>query len=80
MNGADVGMVQRGEDFGFPLEPSEPIRIRRERLGQDLGRHLAVQLGVGRLVDLSHPALADEGGHVVVGEREPTSRAFFEKL
>ena len=31
-------------------------------------RHLAVQLGVGGLVDLPHAALADEGSHVVMGE------------
>ena len=43
-------------------------RIAGKRLGQDLQRHLAVQLGIGGLVDLSHPALADEGGDVVVAE------------
>ncbi len=28
----------------------------------------AAQLGVGRLPDLAHPALAEEGGDVVVAE------------
>ena len=32
-----------------------PIRIRRKRLGQDLQRHLPVQLGIGGLVDLPGP-------------------------
>ncbi len=26
----DVGVVQRGEDLGFSLEPGEPIWVRRE--------------------------------------------------
>ena len=34
-------------------------------LGQDLQRDLAVKLRVGGPIDLAHPALADEGGHVV---------------
>ena len=37
-------------------------------------RHLAVQLGIGGLIDPSHPPLADEGGDGVVAE----SRANFE--
>ena len=28
----DVGMVQRGEHFGFALEAGEAVRIRRERV------------------------------------------------
>ncbi len=50
------------------MEPGEAIRIGGERLGEDLERHLAVQLGVGGLIDLAHAPLADEGGHVVVGD------------
>ena len=61
-------LVEAGENLCFPLEPSEAIRIGRKRLGQDLQRHLPVQLGVGRLIDLAHPALADEGGHLVMAE------------
>ena len=57
--------IERGEDLSFPLEPRDPIRICPKSLGQDLQRHLAVQLRVGGLIDLSHPALADEGGDIV---------------
>ena len=28
----------RLEDFGFPLEPSQPIKVSGKRLGQDLQR------------------------------------------
>ena len=61
-------MVEAGENLGFPLEPREPVGISRKRLGQDLERHLAVERGVSGLVDLPHPALADEGGDVVVAK------------
>ncbi len=64
----DVGMVQRCENLRFPLKPRQSIRISGKRFGQDLERHLPVELGVGGLIDLSHPALADEGGDIVVAE------------
>ena len=38
------------------------------QVGQDLQRHLAVQRGIGGLVDLPHAPLADEGGDIVVAE------------
>ena len=38
------------------------------QVGQDLERHLTLQLRVGRLIDLPQPPLADERRHVVVGE------------
>ena len=42
------------------------LRFRAIVLEQSSERHLAVQLGVGGLVDLPHAPLTDEGGHVVV--------------
>ena len=40
-------MIERGEDFGFPLESREPLRIGRDDGGQDLDRDLPLQAGVG---------------------------------
>ncbi len=34
--------------------------------GVDIPAELAVELGVGGLIDLAHAAFADEGGHVVM--------------
>ena len=62
------GVIERREDLRFSLELGEPTRIAGKCLWEDLERHLAVQLGVGGLVDLAHPALADEGGDVVMAE------------
>ncbi len=64
----NVGMVQACQDFGFTLKPCQSLRVSRERFGEDLQRDLAIQLRIGGLIDLSHAALADEGGHVVVGD------------
>ena len=49
-------------------EPRESIRISRKRLGQNLQRYLSPELGISGLIHLSHAPLADEGGHVVMGE------------
>ncbi len=56
-------MVQRGEHFGFALEAGQPVGVSSERFWQHLERHVAVELGVPGLIDLSHAALTDEGTH-----------------
>jgi len=61
-------MVEAGEDLRLSRESGEPVRVRREGVGEDLQRDLAVELGVGGLPDLAHAALAQEGGHVIVPE------------
>ena len=52
-------------DVGLTLDPGQPLRVGSECLGENLQRDLPVQLGIGGLIDLSHPALADEGGDLV---------------
>ena len=47
----DVGMVQAGEDLGFPLEPGQAIRIGGKRLRQDLQGDIAVELGISSPID-----------------------------
>jgi len=54
----DVGMVQRGEYFGFALKSCEPFRVGGERVWQHLQRDLTFQRRVSRLVDLAHSAFA----------------------
>ena len=61
-------MVEAGKNLRFSLEPRQTIRIAGKRLGQDLQRLLPIQLCIGGLIDLSHPAFTDEGGDVVVAE------------
>ncbi len=50
----DVGMIEAGKNLRLTLEPGQPIRISGKRLGQDLQRHLPVELGIGGLIDLAH--------------------------
>ena len=52
--------------FGLSLEALAALRISGEVLGQDLDRHLAVQLGVLGGVDLSHAAGTQLVGDLVV--------------
>ena len=68
VDGGDVRMIQRGEDFGFALKTRQPIVVSRERWRQDLDRDLTLQLGVGRPIHLPHPAFADLGGDFVDAE------------
>ena len=47
---------------------SQPVGISGERVGEDLQRDVAAELGVCGAIDLPHAPLADEGGHVVMAE------------
>ena len=68
MDLGDVGMVERGEDFGLALEARQPLGIARHRLRQYLDCDRALQIGVRRPIHLSHPALADLGGDFIRAE------------
>jgi hypothetical protein len=57
---------QRGQHLGLALEARQPLGIVGERGGQQLDRHLAVEGGVHRLPDDTHPALADLVDQAVV--------------
>jgi hypothetical protein len=61
-------MIQRGEDFGFALEPSHPFRVNAERLGQDLDSHIAIESRVARPIDFAHPASPKGGENLVRAE------------
>ncbi len=46
-------------DFCFSLEPAHSLGIGGKLLGQDLQRHVPVQLGIGGAVHLTHAPLAN---------------------
>ena len=62
----DVRMVQRRERPRLALEPHQPVGVGGERVGQDLERHVASELGVAGAIDLPHAAGA-ERRHDLVG-------------
>ena len=68
VDGRDVRMVQRGEDFRFALEPGQPLAVGRHRVGQDLDGDLSLEVGVGGAIDLAHSAHADLRGNFVRAE------------
>jgi hypothetical protein len=61
----DVRVIQRREGPGFTLEAREPISVVRERLGQDLDRHVAIQPRVAGPEDLPRGPFADAGDNFV---------------
>ena len=46
----------------------QPVRIARERVGQDFQRHVAIELRVAGAKDLSHTAFANRGDDFVDAE------------
>jgi len=54
--------------LGLALKASQALRVVGERVGKELQRDVAVQLGIARTVDLPHPAFADESGDLVRAE------------
>ena len=62
-------MVQRREDFGFPLKAGQSIRIIREGLRQDLQRHVRI-IREGLRQDLQRHVPVELGVRTVLGLRE----------
>ena len=61
----NVGMIQGRERLRLALEPRQTLRVRGERIGQDLDRDLAAETGIGGAVDRAHAALAELGSGFV---------------
>ena len=59
VNGADVGMIQRGGGLRFALETLEGLRVTGDFVGQELEGDETVQPGVFGLVDHAHAAAAE---------------------
>ena len=55
----DVPVVQGGEQTSLAREAREAVAVGGQRFRKHLDRDLAIQLGVQRLPDHAHPALAD---------------------
>ena len=61
----DVGMIQRGEDFGLSSKSGEPLNITGHRCRQHFDRDLALQVDVECAIDLAHAAGAQQGENFV---------------
>jgi hypothetical protein len=68
VDGRDVGVIERRQRLRFAGEPSKPVGITGEGLGQDLQRDVAIELRVAGTVHLAHPAGAEGGENLVRAE------------
>jgi hypothetical protein len=59
VDAADVRVVERGQEPGFPLEARHPVRVGRKLRWKRLERHVATELAVARPPDLAHAATAE---------------------
>jgi len=59
MERADVRMVQRRDGARFAVEAFAELRIRRQRVRQDLDRHRAIEARIARPIHLPHAARAE---------------------
>ena len=71
VQGTDVRMVDSRDDARFAVEALAYAGIDGQRRGQNLDGDGAIQAGVGRLVDLPHPAGANQR-HDLVGAETRT--------
>jgi hypothetical protein len=55
----------------FPLEPREPVRVRREGVGEHLQGIVPLERRVMRAPDLAHPPLANQGGDFIRPDAAP---------
>jgi hypothetical protein len=51
----EVGVVERGQGFGFALEPLQAFRLRGQLRRQHLQRHVTLESEIAGAVDLAHP-------------------------
>ena len=59
VDGRDMRVIQRGQEFRFPSKARAPIGVAGERPRQDFHRDVSLQSGVARAVHLAHAALAE---------------------
>ena len=68
---ADVWMVQGGDGLRLALEPRARRLIRRQRAGQDLQGHGAIEPRVTGPIHFAHPARAEQVEYLVWAETAP---------
>ena len=71
---ADVRVIERREQQGLAIEPRAPLRAGRPHIGEDLDRHVAPKRRVVRLIDLAHPAGAEQRLNRVRSDPPPNQR------
>jgi hypothetical protein len=68
IDGADVLMIERGEDLRFSLEASEPFDIEYELRWEYLQSDVAIEFRIARPIHLTHSAGSDGGNDFIRAE------------
>ena len=66
VNGADVGMVQRGSGLRFAAKPFQGLRVARQLFGQKFQGHETIEASVLRFVHDAHATAAQFFEHAVM--------------
>jgi hypothetical protein len=68
VDGADIGMIQRGRGAGFAAETFERLRITDEIFGKEFDGDEAAEFGVFGFVDDTHASAAEFFNDAVMGD------------
>jgi len=58
VDNCDIRMIEGGQHLRFSLEARHAVGIPRQRFGQNLDRHIAVELGICGAPHLTHTTFA----------------------
>jgi hypothetical protein len=68
VNGADVGMIQRGRGLGFAAEPFQRLAVLRKIFGEELQGNEATEARVLSFIDHTHAAATELLDDPVMGD------------
>jgi len=58
-------VIELRDGAGFAIQAFAELRVDRQRVGEDLDRHRAIEPRVARAIDFPHPAGAEGGFNLV---------------
>ena len=61
----NIRVIQRSRGERLLLEASQPVRVQRKRLRQNLNRHIPFQTRVAGAVHLAHSSRAEQANDLV---------------
>jgi hypothetical protein len=65
VDGGDVRMVERRQNFGFALEPDQPVIVGGDRPGQHFDCHGSLQVRIRGPIHFAHSVGPNLGGDLV---------------
>ena len=68
VDGADVGVIERGGGLGFALEAGERLRVFGDGVGEEFQSDETIEAGVFGFVDDAHAAAAEFFEDAVMGD------------